>query len=193
MGSRKPPHSRANAPTRTDADSPRRSVVQSGSTQEPRSPLPSTASSAKELPAQEAPLAQEKNPPYSPRRTQDSTARTELRFPGHIRLKRRAEFLRVQNTGRKSYSAALLLFTLRNELPHPRFGVTVSRKVDRRAVVRNRLKRRIREALRRGQHEIVAGFDIVVIARQKAVEMSSAELQRALWTMLRNAKMLRSE
>ena len=62
-----------------------------------------------------------------------------------------------------------------------RLGVTVSRKVGN-AVVRNRVKRRIREWFRRDGQTLVAGRDIVVIARSSAAGLSgtaaSAELCR---------------
>ena len=65
---------------------------------------------------------------------------------------------------------------------HPsRLGVTVSRKVGN-AVVRNRVKRRIREWFRRDGPRLVAGRDVVVIARSAAAPLSgtdvSAELTR---------------
>ena len=55
-----------------------------------------------------------------------------------------------------------------------RLGVTVSRKVGN-AVVRNRVKRRIREWFRRDRSAIGPGLDLVVIARPSAARMSGAQ------------------
>ena len=60
-----------------------------------------------------------------------------------------------------------------------RLGVTVSRRVGG-AVVRNRLKRRIREWFRRNRTNLVPGTDVVVIARRPAVKLSSEALVTVL-------------
>ncbi len=61
----------------------------------------------------------------------------------------------------------------------PRLGVTVSRRVGN-AVVRNRLKRRIREWFRRKRRALPEGLDLVVIGRRGAVGLSSEELCQQL-------------
>ena len=61
----------------------------------------------------------------------------------------------------------------------PRIGLTVSRKVGN-AVVRNRVKRRIREWFRRSRAAVPAGTETVVIARASAARISYAELAAEL-------------
>ena len=68
-----------------------------------------------------------------------------------------------------------------------RLGVTVSRKVGN-AVVRNRVKRQIREWFRRDGHALVAGCDIVVIARSSAAELSSADAHTQLSRIARGIR-----
>lgn len=68
------------------------------------------------------------------------------------------------------YSRNFLFFLRKNEIGHPRIGVTVSRKVDKRAVVRNRIKRYVKETLRHLVPRIALGVDLVVIARLSASE-----------------------
>ena len=65
-----------------------------------------------------------------------------------------------------------------------RLGVTVSRRVGG-AVVRNRVKRRIRAWFRRSRGELAARTDLVVIARSPAAELGGQETDTALSVLLR--------
>jgi ribonuclease P protein component len=107
------------------------------------------------------------------------------------RLKRRADFERVQGTGRKVHSARFLFLVLpREEQSSPtRLGLTVTRKVAN-AVGRNRIKRVLREVFRKNRALFPAGCDVVVVAKDRApglgyedtrveIEQSSQALRRA--------------
>jgi len=84
------------------------------------------------------------------------------------RLKRRAEFLAVAASGRKAAASGLVLQALdRGDDAPPRLGFTVTRKVGN-AVIRNRTRRRLKEAARLLLREGgPAGFDLVVIGRDR--------------------------
>lgn len=74
------------------------------------------------------------------------------------------------------------------ETPQARLGLAVSRRVDKRAVQRNRLKRLIRESFRHNKQR-VAGLDLVVIARPAAAAADNRTLFDALtrhWARLGN-------
>ena len=64
-----------------------------------------------------------------------------------------------------------------------RLGLTVGTKVGK-AVVRNKIRRRIREAYRIHEHQMTPGFDIVVVGRVRAAFASYAELERDLLRLL---------
>ena len=83
-----------------------------------------------------------------------------------LRLKRRAEFLRVAGKGRKTPSPGLVLQVLMRDDPGPvRLGFTVTRKVGN-AVVRNRTKRRLRAAASEVLKDAnLRGADMVLIGR----------------------------
>ena len=66
-----------------------------------------------------------------------------------------------------------------NEENSPRLGLAVSRRVNKRAVVRNRIKRVVRESFRMNK-EALSGLDIVVVARQAASEADKKELREAI-------------
>ncbi|HEX3901239.1 MAG TPA: ribonuclease P protein component [Polyangia bacterium] len=86
------------------------------------------------------------------------------RFPRAARVRRRPEYLAIQNRGRRLVGPHLLLFALAGS---GRLGVTVSKKVGG-AVLRNRVKRWIRDCYRRRRPEFPAGLDLVVVARPPA-------------------------
>ena len=103
-------------------------------------------------------------------------------FPREARIRRSSEFKAIAAAGRRHSSGAFVILIAPQPVPaRARLGVTVSRKVGN-AVVRNRVKRRIREWFRRDGQAFVAGRNVVVIARSSAAGLSgdaaSAELSR---------------
>jgi ribonuclease P protein component len=103
-------------------------------------------------------------------------------FPRQLRLRRRGEFRAVQERGRKVHTTHFLLFALATAQRPPRFGITASRKVGS-AVVRNRLKRYLREVFRRHRDEFPRDKDLVVLVKHAAAELDAqtvtAEILRA--------------
>jgi len=101
-------------------------------------------------------------------------------FPKDVRLRRRAEFLKVQERGAKHSADCLLVLALPNGRADglSRVGLTVSTKVGN-AVVRNRLRRRLRELFRTRRAALPRGLDMVIIARTSAAEADWSRLVRA--------------
>lgn len=100
------------------------------------------------------------------------------RFRKEERLRRRAEFLKVQEQGLKITADCLLALVLPNPAGQTRLGLTVSNKVGN-AVVRNKIRRRLRELYRKRQQALPKGIDLVVIARNSAAQADFASLTRA--------------
>lgn len=94
------------------------------------------------------------------------------------RLRRRREFLKVQQRGRRLYAGEVLVLALEGAGKRPRIGITVSSKVAN-AVGRNRVKRWVREAFRAIEPDLPP-VDLVVVARRGAPEMGLAGATRAL-------------
>ena len=96
------------------------------------------------------------------------------------RLRRRADYLRCYRTGRRRHGALALVYFAPNQLGHPRLGITASRKVGK-AVVRQRLKRRIREIYRRWKDRgTLPPLDLVVHLKTEAGTASFDILQTEL-------------
>ncbi|HEB97907.1 MAG TPA: ribonuclease P protein component, partial [Thiotrichales bacterium] len=85
-------------------------------------------------------------------------------FPRQARLTRPAEFRRVFADGLRSGNRHMLVVAAPNDQGQARLGLAISRKVSPRAVVRNRLKRLIREAFRQRRARLAA-LDFVVVGR----------------------------
>lgn len=111
------------------------------------------------------------------------------RLPSRERMRRRADYLRCYRTGRRRHGSLAILYFLPNQLGHPRIGITASRKVGK-AVVRQRLKRRIKETYRRWpERGRLPALDLVVHlkpeARASEFPAFKAELLRLLGGLLR--------
>jgi ribonuclease P protein component len=84
------------------------------------------------------------------------------------RLRRRKDYLGCYRTGRRRHGSLTILYFVPNQLGHPRLGITASRKVGK-AVVRHRLKRRIKEVYRRWQDRgRLPALDLVVHLKPEA-------------------------
>jgi ribonuclease P protein component len=83
----------------------------------------------------------------------------------------------------------MVLAFLRNELDFSRFGFVVSKRLGK-AVQRNRIKRRMREAIRLRMAHIKPGFDLVFIARQPIQQAGYGEIERLLEQLLQESDLL---
>lgn len=103
------------------------------------------------------------------------------------RLHTTADFARVRDLARRGWPHPLLvLYVAPNERDRTRVGITVSSRVGK-AVVRNRVRRRIREALRARLARVQPGLDLVVVARPASRDATWAALNEALDLVLRRA------
>ncbi len=92
------------------------------------------------------------------------------RFPAASRVRKRVEFLSIQERGQRVSTPRFVLILSASSAPSsPRLGITASRKVGN-AVVRARAKRLIREAFRATRELWPAGVDLVVIVKRSPGE-----------------------
>jgi len=107
------------------------------------------------------------------------------------RLRLNADFQRVRQKGRSWANRLVVLCALPNELEHSRFGFAASKRIGK-AVVRNRVRRRMREAVRLRFGAIEEGWDMVFIARSAIADSNYAELSGAVENLLTKANLYRS-
>lgn len=110
-------------------------------------------------------------------------------FPRAVRLTRKSEYAHVFEDGEKVAGRAFICYLAWRDGRGSRLGIAVSRKVGG-AVVRNGIKRRIREFFRTQRHRFVRDVDLVVVARPESAGFSFRECAEALERLLRRGGVL---
>ena len=100
-------------------------------------------------------------------------------------------FRRLYHTSGQADSY-LVLYARKNRRDCNRVGLTVSKKLGH-AVVRNRVRRRLREVYRLNEEKFSPGWDIVVVARSRAVDAPFAALTRSYLNLAKKAGILAPE
>ena len=95
-----------------------------------------------------------------------------------VSLKENHLFRRAYNRGKTAADSRLALYVRRNGRKTNRLGLTVSTKLGC-AVVRNRVRRRLREIYRLTEGSLSAGFDVVVVARVRAASSDYHQLEKS--------------
>jgi ribonuclease P protein component len=103
------------------------------------------------------------------------------------RLAKREDFNKVYRYGKSAANHQFVLYVLpQPKLEHFRLGISVSKKVGN-AVVRNRLRRMIKEVVRLKKEQWTSGFDYIVIARKPLLEMDFQAMEKSLFHVFRKA------
>lgn len=105
-------------------------------------------------------------------------------LPKQHRLLRSRDFARVRRRGRSASGPLIALYVLPVRPPDVRVGFSVSKKVGK-AVIRNRVKRRLREAVRHELPSIRPGTELVFIARPAAAGASYWEIAESVQAAFR--------
>lgn len=110
-------------------------------------------------------------------------------FQAGDRVRRRADFVRVQQQGRRVSGRFVTLLILANDGTAPRLGLIASRKLGS-AVARNRAKRRLRDLFRR--HRDILGenaaIDVVAIPRRELIAAPFADVEADFISTLRRGR-----
>ena len=95
-----------------------------------------------------------------------------------VTLKENYEFRRTYQKGVSAVSPVMVLYCRKNRLGRNRLGLGSSTKLGH-AVVRNRVRRRLREIFRLNQGGLAQGYDMILVARTRAVGAEYRDLERA--------------
>jgi len=108
-----------------------------------------------------------------------------------LRLRNRADFSRVYRHGRSFANHQFVVYWFhKKEIEQFRMGVSVSKKVGN-AVVRNRMRRVVKEIVRHHAGEIVPHIDMVLIVRKGALSLQYKELEKSILHVLRKSSLLK--
>lgn len=106
---------------------------------------------------------------------------------GIITIKKNRDYRQVFTRGRYRSDRLLVLYRMANGTGGRRFGITVSRKLGG-AVVRNRVRRRLKEICRLNPEAFPSGYDYVIVARPPAAECDHRVLTDSLLQLVGNIK-----
>ena len=107
-----------------------------------------------------------------------------------VTLKKNSDFHRLYARGKSAVTPYLALYVRKNRLGVSRCGYTVSTKLGG-AVVRNRVRRRLREIVRLNAPRMRPGYDVVVVARSRAVGCEYRRLEAAYLTACRKLGLMK--
>ncbi|MGY3040839.1 ribonuclease P protein component [Rhodanobacter sp. TND4EL1] len=96
-------------------------------------------------------------------------------LPRDARLRRPGDFAALRTSSGRAGGRCFHMRFRDNELGHARLGLAISKRVSKRAVERNRIKRLLRESFRRVRHQLPA-VDMMVMAREQAAGVPGPQL-----------------
>lgn len=105
------------------------------------------------------------------------------------RLRNNRDFRIVYKYGRSIANRQLVLYYLSNKhIDHFRVGISISKKIGH-AVVRNRMKRLVKEIIRNERDHLPQGYDYVVIIRKPALDLDYAQLKKSIHHIFNKSKL----
>ena len=116
----------------------------------------------------------------------------KLGFVKIVSIKENHVFRRLYAKGKSAATSALVLYVRRNGRKENRLGLTVSTKVGK-AVVRNRVRRRLREIYRLNEERLRNGCDVVVVARVRAASSDYHQLEKSFLKLADKLELLKKE
>ena len=100
-----------------------------------------------------------------------------------VSIKKNRDFRRLYSKGKTAANSYLVVYCRRNKTAVNRLGLTVGTRIGK-AVVRNRVRRLIRDSYRLREEQLKKGYDLVVVARTRAAGASYWQIDAALAALL---------
>ena len=107
-----------------------------------------------------------------------------------FRWSKKRDFEKVAKQGHPFFTYELGFKIIENNLNKNRYGIVINLKVDKRAVVRNKIRRQIREIIRLNNKNLKQGFDIMVLTRESVKKLKYREIEERLLKLFKKAKVL---
>ena len=118
-------------------------------------------------------------------------------LPKPHRLRNRQDYRAVYEQGIRRYSPHLTVIAFKKENPlgavsttATMFGISISKKVSKKAVIRNRIKRQIKGVIRSKLQAIAPGWKVVIVVKPKAIECNYEHFLRELEKLLKETKII---
>ena len=111
-------------------------------------------------------------------------------LPSAHRLKKKNDFKRAFEQGKGLKEEFLFLKLIKNNLKVTRFGFVVGIKVSKKATVRNKIKRKLREAAKHKLAKMKKGFDVVLVAGKGVENKNSKEVEIIVSRLFKKAKII---
>lgn len=108
-------------------------------------------------------------------------------------LKKQKDFQNVYRKGKVFGNRHLVLYFIRNGKDTNRLGVIVSKKVSNRAVVRNKIRRQLKEAYRLNAEQFQSGYDIIVIAKAACKDEYFSVIEKSMKHLFYKKHLMRQE
>lgn len=106
----------------------------------------------------------------------------------YTRLSKKKDFERVAKFGQSFFAQELRIKVIKNNQQKNRYGIVVPLKVDKRATVRNKIRRRIKEIIRLHDKNLKQGFDVMILVRESVKELNYKQMEERLLWLLRKAR-----
>ena len=108
------------------------------------------------------------------------------------RLRSNMEFQKVYKNGKNYWNRNLILFVKKNGLAYTRVGYSITKKIGN-SVVRNKIRRQLKEVYRLNFYRIEEGYDLIFIPKKNIVDISFKEIESAMIHIMSISKVIKKK
>jgi ribonuclease P protein component len=109
-----------------------------------------------------------------------------------VSIVKNKDFRRVYSRGKYYVDNLLVIYVIKNKLKYNRLGIVANKKVGK-AVLRNKVRRLIRENYRLIEDRVEKGYDIVIVSRVKASKSNYYDIKKSIVKLFDKTKLLKDE
>jgi len=106
-----------------------------------------------------------------------------------FRLHKKSDFDELAKSFNKFYSNNFVLRSVKNNENINCFAVVVSKKISLKAVIRNKIRRRLFEIIRLNMNNFKKGFNIIIFVKKGVLEMEYSELEKEVFYLFNKARL----